>query len=79
MKIEIIFLFIFNFKVCYIDEEGVSEIVSVEICLFFVLKDNVKKYVEVEMYFGFFEVVVYIIDFISGNCERCIFWFFFSY
>lgn len=78
-KIETTFLSTSNSKVRYIDEEGVSEIASVEIRLPFAPKDNAKKYIEVEMHFGLSEVVAYTIDPISGNRERCNFRFSSSY
>ena len=78
-KIETTFLSTSNSKVRYTDEEGVSEIASVEIRLPFAPKDKAKKYVEVEMHFGLSEVVAYTIDPISGNRERCNFRFSSSY
>ncbi|NEO54685.1 MAG: HSP70 family protein [Okeania sp. SIO3B5] len=74
-EIETTFLSTSNPKVRYTDEEGVSEIASVEIRLPFEAKENTKKYIEVEMQFGLSEVVAYAIDPISGNRERCNFRF----
>lgn len=62
-------------NVRYTDEEGVTELASVEIRLPFAPQDSKIKSVEVEMQFGLSEVVAYVIDPISGNRERCNFRF----
>jgi hypothetical protein len=69
------FLSTSNPKVRYVDEEGVSEIASVEIRLPFAPQGRESKGVQVEMQFGLSEVVAYVIDPISGNRERCNFKF----
>ncbi len=68
-----------NPNIRYTDEEGVTELATVEIRLPFVSQNGERKSVQVEMQFGLSEVVAYVIDPISGNRERCNFRFSSSY
>jgi hypothetical protein len=54
----------------YCDEDGVTEIASVDLFCPFVSDDPSKQYIELEMYFGQSEIIAYAIEPISGTKER---------